>query len=378
MKIKKLFATLVSAILLVGAAGVLASCDDEKPGGDVTPTPPPASDKEYQLLGSFTDDLGPLGKGFEFMLNLDDESTAALSRYNPYNYDASDASTNSSFSASYMSGTWKEAQKDGVDCLQIKLAVVNDDGTTSDSGTYYAYDVAGTYSFDLTFPIYPGGGFTRTVTMSGSETKVYSDANAFIQAKKLSFEEPENILKAGSVNAEGEEANGAVYFKADGTFAAYSGYTEFGSGTYSKSADSFAVTFEGEKVEVTLNGTEARFIITYNMGGGYSSEYTIVVSDFTKLPDVGGAEETTVTYLGTLNGEEIKLVVLNDTECKINKSSVFSMFSFDCTYTMDGNVITITVKSEPTNEALVGMWNDIKGVKWTLDSASNTMTPITE
>lgn len=378
MKIKKLFATLLSAALIVGTIGVFAACDDNGGNTDPTPTPTPSVSKEYQLLGSFTDDLGPLGKGFEFMLNLNGEGVSVLSRYNPYNYDASDAATNSSFSASYMSGTWKEAQKDGVDCLQIKLAVVNDDGTTSDSGTYYAYDVAGTYSFDLTFPIYPGGGFTRTVTMSGSETKVYADANAFIQAKKAVFEEPESILKAGSVNSKGEEANGAVYFQADGTFIAYSGYTEFGSGTYTKSANSFAVTFDGEDVEVTVNGTEARFSITYNMGGGYSSEYTIVVSDFTKLPDVGAAEETTVTYLGTLNDEEIKLVVLNDSECKINKSSVFSMFSFDCTYTMDGNVITITIKSEPSNAALVGMWNAIKGVKWTLDSASNTMTPVVE
>ena len=40
-------------------------------------------------------------------------------------------STSPTFTASYMSGTWKEVEKDGVACLQIKLAYVDEAGTES-------------------------------------------------------------------------------------------------------------------------------------------------------------------------------------------------------------------------------------------------------
>ena len=234
MKTKKFIVAILAAILAVGAVFAFTACGPEDDGKDGDTTNP--STKSYQLVGSFTDSLGPLGDGFEFMLNLNTDGTAVLSRYNPYSYDSSDASTNRNFEEKFMEGTWKEAEKDGVDCLQIKLEVRKEDGTTSDASTSYAYDVAGEYSFELGFPIVPGMSFTRNVTLKGGETKKYADANAFIKGTCKTFTPPESVA-----TFEDEEKGGTAYVQEDGTVLLYSGYTEFATGTYYKTADDFGI-----------------------------------------------------------------------------------------------------------------------------------------
>lgn len=377
MKTKKFIVAILAAILAVGAVFAFTACGPEDDGKDGDTTNP--STKSYQLVGSFTDSLGPLGDGFEFMLNLNTDGTAVLSRYNPYSYDSSDASTNRNFEEKFMEGTWKEAEKDGVDCLQIKLEVRKEDGTTSDASTSYAYDVAGEYSFELGFPIVPGMSFTRNVTLKGGETKKYADANAFIKGTCKTFTPPESIA-----TFEDEEKGGTAYVQEDGTVLLYSGYTEFATGTYYKTADDFGIIIEGEEVEVTVNGNKASFTSIYSMGGGYDVEYTYVCDDISVLPDkapAGGEEETGEVYTATMKESlgvyeadvTYTLTLIDATNYKITAvANQMSLATMTGTYTKDGNTVTLVAGNtgDSTMPSLV------KGkLNWTLGN-DGTMTPV--
>lgn len=339
MKAKKFVVAVLAAILAVGAVFAFTACGDptEEP-------PPPTNTKSFQLVGSFTDSLGPLGQGFEFMLNLNQDGTAVLARYNPYSYDASDAAENRSFEAKFMEGTWKEAEKDGVPCLQIKLAVQKEDGTTSDASTSYAYDVAGEYSFDCSFPIVPGKGFTRTVTLKGGETKTYADDNAFIQGTKLTFTPPASIA---TFEAEGS----TVYVQQDGTLLLYSGYTQYATGSYYKTADSFGVIVENEEVDVTVEGNKATFQYTYSIGGGYDMDYTYVCEDISELPNIappasGEAYTATIkTDIPTMGEMDVAytLTLNNDNTFSLSAGvGGYSLAGMSGTYVKTGSSVTLT------------------------------------
>ena len=380
MKTKKFIVAILAAILAVGAVFAFTACGPEDDGKDGDTTNP--STKSYQLVGSFTDSLGPLGDGFEFMLNLNTDGTAVLSRYNPYSYDSSDASTNRNFEEKFMEGTWKEAEKDGVDCLQIKLEVRKEDGTTSDASTSYAYDVAGEYSFELGFPIVPGMSFTRNVTLKGGETKKYADANAFIKGTCKTFTPPESVA-----TFEDEEKGGTAYVQEDGTVLLYSGYTEFATGTYYKTADDFGIIIEGEEVEVTVNGNKASFTSIYSMGGGYDVEYTYVCDDISVLPEkakdpAGGEEETGEVYTATMHesfyGQEADvtytLTLIDATNYKITAvAGEMSLATMTGTYTKDGNTVTL-VAGNTEGSTIASLVNG--KLNWTLGN-DGTMTPVT-
>lgn len=386
MKTKKFIVAILAAILAVGAVFAFTACGPEDDGEDGDTTTP--STKSYQLVGAFTDSLGPLGDGFEFMLNLNTDGTAVLSRYNPYSYDSSDAATNTSFEEKFMEGTWKEAEKDGVDCLQIKLEVRKEDGTTSDASTSYAYDVAGEYSFELGFPIVPGMSFTRNVTLKGGETKKYADANAFIKGTCKTFTPPESIAKF-----EDEEKGGTAYVQEDGTVLLYSGYTEFATGTYYKTADDFGIIIEGEEVEVTVTGNQASFKSIYSMGGGYDVEYTYVCDDISVIPNKAKDDEggTTVpgtddkTLVGTYEGtnqpkptdrvRKYKIELYNDNTCKLTFNFMGDII-FECKYTKDGNTVTLSdlTTDNPYGGQLKGMAEE--ALVWIV-SDDGTMTVAT-
>lgn len=379
MKTKKFIVAILAAILAVGAVFAFTACGPEDDGKDGDTTNP--STKSYQLVGSFTDSLGPLGDGFEFMLNLNTDGTAVLSRYNPYSYDSSDASTNRNFEEKFMEGTWKEAEKDGVDCLQIKLEVRKEDGTTSDASTSYAYDVAGEYSFELGFPIVPGMSFTRNVTLKGGETKKYADANAFIKGTCKTFTPPESIAKF-----EDEEKGGTAYVQKDGTVLLYSGYTEFATGTYYKTADDFGIIIEGEEVVVTRDGNKASFTSIYSMGGGFDVEYTYVCDDISVLPEkakdpAGGEEETGEVYTATMHesfyGQEAEvtytLTLIDATNYKITAvAGKMSLATMTGTYTKDGNTVTL-VAGNTEGSTIASLVNG--KLNWTLGN-DGTMTSV--
>ena len=215
MKMKKLLAAVLSALMLVS---LLAACGGSPSSNSQAPSEEPSQpteggSKTYQFWGTYEESGANASMlNAAFLLNLNGDGTAVADKYMFANFDASDAATNPTFTASYMSGTWKEVEKDGVACLQIKLAYVDEAGTESNAQTAYAYDVAGVYSFDLTFPVVPGMSYTRVASMEGKEGQTYADANAFIQAYKQEFTAPESVGTFTDA-----DNNGTVYLQADGT-----------------------------------------------------------------------------------------------------------------------------------------------------------------
>ena len=373
MKKSKLVVVLLAAVLAVGMIFALTACGPEE-------KPDPPADKSYQLTGSFTDDLGPLGKGFEFMLNLNEDGSAELARYNPYTYDASDAATNKNYAAKFMQGTWKTAQKDGVDCLQIKLAVKGEDGKESDASTSYAYDVAGEYSFDCSFPIVPGMGFTRVVTLKGGETKAYADANAFIQAKKKVFTAPEHIATFTDA-----EKGGTVYVQEDGTLLFYSGKSQYKTGSYYKTETEFGVIVGDAEITVTKDGNKVSFADNYDMGGGYTTDFTYVCDDISSLPNVakpGVDEPSDKTVVGTYEGTNkpkpedtprgYKIELYDDGTCKLTFNFMTEII-FDCKYVKEGNRVTLSdlTTDNPYGAQLAGMAKE--ALVWDVNDADGTM-----
>ena len=218
-----------------------------------------------------------------YLLNLNVDGKTSLDKYSFASYDASPAASNSSYNANYMAGSWKAVQKEGVDCLQIKLAFLNDDGSedATSSATFYAYESEGVYSVDLTISIIKGQSFTRTVEMTGQKGKKYADADAFIQAYKKEFVEPTNVLKV-----ESKANGGVVYFQEDGKVLIYVGTNKVASGTYVKTATSLTLNINEEEIPVTLSQSGGSFSYTYDLAGYQSIEleFEFPIADFAKLP----------------------------------------------------------------------------------------------
>lgn len=375
MKLKKLLALGLSLVMVLA----LAACGDD--AADATPTPggsntdAPTSTKSFQFYGKFDEGDGANASMLNaaFLLNLNEDGTAVADRYMFSNYDASDAATNPTYTASYMSGTWKEAERDGVPCLQIKLAYVDEAGNESNSQTAYAYDVAGVYSFDLTFPVVPGMSYTRTATMEGSEGKTYADANAFIQAYKVDFVAPENVAAL-----EDAENGGTAYLQADGTLLVYAGYNNVAQGTWAVDGGALAVTIGEAAVDVTMDGSKATFSYDYSVAEGYSTTYTFTCDDVTALPaPTGGAEtpaeggEAEAEGIASYEAGGLVLVLLDDTNMKV-KFPEYDMERDGFTYVLDGNTLTVTAPGEDVLGAFGQIWSAMGAETWTIDG--NTAT----
>ena len=375
MKLKKLLTLGLSLVMVLA----LAACGDD--AADATPTPggsntdAPTSTKSFQFYGKFDEGDGANASMLNaaFLLNLNEDGTAVADRYMFSNYDASDAATNPTYTASYMSGTWKEAERDGVPCLQIKLAYVDEAGNESNSQTAYAYDVAGVYSFDLTFPVVPGMSYTRTVTMEGSEEKTYADANAFIQAYKAEFVPPENVAAL-----EDAENGGTAYLQPDGTLLVYAGYNNVAQGTWTVDGGALAVTIGEAAVDVTMDGSKATFSYDYSVAEGYSTTYTFTCDDVTALPaPTGGAEtpaeggEAEAEGIASYEAGGLVLVLLDDTNMKV-KFPEYDMERDGFTYVLDGNTLTVTAPGEDVLGAFGQIWSAMGAETWTIDGSTAT------
>ena len=375
MKLKKLLALGLSLVMVLA----LAACGDD--AANATPTPggsntdAPTSTKSFQFYGKFDEGDGANASMLNaaFLLNLNEDGTAVADRYMFSNYDASDAATNPTYTASYMSGTWKEAERDGVPCLQIKLAYVDEAGNESNSQTAYAYDVAGVYSFDLTFPVVPGMSYTRTVTMEGSEEKTYADANAFIQAYKAEFVPPENVAAL-----EDAENGGTAYLQPDGTLLVYAGYNNVAQGTWTVDGGALAVTIGEAAVDVTMDGSKATFSYDYSVAEGYSTTYTFTCDDVTALPaPTGGAEtpaeggEAEAEGIASYEAGGLVLVLLDDTNMKV-KFPEYDMERDGFTYVLDGNTLTVTAPGEDVLGAFGQIWSAMGAETWTIDGSTAT------
>lgn len=368
MKLRKLLVALLAVVMAVGVATAFAACGD----GDKPDDKKPANDKSYQLNGSLTDNLGPLGKGYEYMLNLNVDGSSVLSRYNPYNYNTEAAATNKDYDAEFMTGTWKAAQKEGIDCLQIKLAAKTQDGGTANDVTVYSYETAGVYSVEITIPIVVGQSYTRSISLTGGETKKYADADAFIQGTKKTFVAPESVTTF--VAKEG----GTLYVQNGGKVIAYYGYQEVANGTYVKDATSMTVNLKGTDYPVTIEGNKGSFEYTHNIYGDYKAELHFVCEDLTKVPNAGAPEFTEVAYKGTYKGTEYTITLTSATECDYKSGAYGGQIpAYACTYTLgQDKVVKLTVKTEPTESNMVAIWNGMKNIVWTLNETDKTMTGV--
>lgn len=330
---KKLFTT-----LCVFAGLAFTACGGTNDQGG-KPSGPAQNTDSYQFEGkleeggsfaSFTDAA--------YLLNLNVDGKTSLDKYAFATYDASDAATNSSYSASWMSGTWKAVQKEGVDCLQIKLAFVNEDGSEEGAGTYYAYESEGVYSVELTLSLIKGQSFTRTIEMTGKKGQLFADANAFIQKYKKEFVEPENILKV-----ESKSNGGVAYFQQDGKVLIYVGTNNVASGTYVKTATSLTLHIGETEIPVTLSQNGGTFTYNYDLAGYQSIElvFEFPIADFAKLP---------VTQQGGEGGEVLPETVL--VQLKDEEHGATLTFNKDKTY-----VISMAFGSYGSFDVQKGAWS---------------------
>lgn len=374
MKMKKLLAAVVSAMMLgsmLAACGGSPSNNSQTSGSETSQSG--EGGKTYQFWGTYEEDGENASMlNAAFLLNLNEDGTSVADKYMFANYDASDAATNPTYTASYMSGTWKEVEKDGVECLQIKLAYVDDAGNESNAQTAYAYDVAGVYSFDLTFPVVPGMSYTRVASMEGKEGQTYADANAFIQAYKQEFTAPE------SVGTFTDAANNATaYLQADGTLLLYAGYDKFAEGKWALADGAISITLNDEAVDVTMDGNKATFTAERDMGEGNTTSFTFVCDDISALsaPEAGAEAPAEAPAeaegIATYEAGDLELVLLDDTNMKV-KYPAYGMERDGFTYVLDGDTLTVTAPSEDVMGAFGQIWAGVGAEKWTI--SGNTAT----
>ena len=174
------FTALLLAMIMVLSLGFVSSA---------LATDAPADDAEtvlplYQFVGKYEEE----GQGADrvnaaFKLDLFENGTAVCDRYRFMAKDASKAIVNQSYDDEFMTGTWEATQKDGIDCLRIELACDNN-GTKVNKQVIYAYEVVGTYTAELEFPIVIGMDYKRTASIASPE-ETLADDDAFIAAFQL-------------------------------------------------------------------------------------------------------------------------------------------------------------------------------------------------
>lgn len=373
MKMKKLLAAVLSATML---GSMLAACGGSGSNSQTSGSETSQSGeggKTYQFWGTYEEDGENASMlNAAFLLNLNEDGTSVADKYMFANYDASDAATNPTYTTSYMSGTWKEVEKDGVECLQIKLAYVDDAGNESNAQTAYAYDVAGVYSFDLTFPVVPGMSYTRVASMEGKEGQTYADANAFIQAYKQEFTAPESVGTFTDATN-----NGTAYLQADGTLLLYAGYDKFADGKWALADGAISITLNDEAVDVTMDGNKATFTAERDMGEGNTTSFTFVCEDISALsaPEAGAQTPAQAPAeaegIATYEAGDLELVLLDDTNMKV-KYPAYGMERDGFTYVLDGDTLTVTAPSEDVMGAFAQIWAGVGAEKWTI--SGNTAT----
>lgn len=371
MKMKKLLAAVVSATMLGSMLAACGGSNSQTSGSETSQSG--EGGKTYQFWGTYEEDGENASMlNAAFLLNLNEDGTSVADKYMFANYDASDAATNPTYTASYMSGTWKEVEKDGVECLQIKLAYVDDAGNESNAQTAYAYDVAGVYSFDLTFPVVPGMSYTRVASMEGKEGQTYADANAFIQAYKQEFTAPESVGTFTDATN-----NATAYLQADGTLLLYAGYDKFAEGKWALADGAISITLNDEAVDVTMDGNKATFTAERDMGEGNTTSFTFVCDDISALsaPEAGAEAPAEAPAeaegIATYEAGDLELVLLDDTNMKV-KYPAYGMERDGFTYVLDGDTLTVTAPSEDVMGAFAQIWAGVGAEKWTI--SGNTAT----
>lgn len=380
MKLKKrLFATVLS-VLSSASILALAGCSNTssevgKPGDTSGNT----EAKTYQFLGLMDDaDLASYGMQYALWLKLDADGTASMDRYGFLSYDDSPAAENSSYTADYMVGTWEETTRDGVECVEVSVGVKTESGEMTAVTTGSAYNIGGKYSFELTVPIVVGM-FDRAVTFEGQEGTLYEDADAFIQANVKKFEAPESVTTLTDA-----EHDATVYIQDDGNALMYYGYSEIATGTYTNDGEgALAFTFgEDEKIDATVDveADTASFTYHYVMYGDFAMDLKFT-GTYSKIPEIASSteepDESENSYTGTYNKQTWTLTLNDETNCTMSTTMGGFSVPFNGTYVKDEeNIVTITCN--PSNPTMQDIWAGVKDVRWKLNDADHTMTPVTE
>lgn len=380
---KKALALILAALMVLA---MIACGGESKPAANNQPAannttstepakteaePAPAAKKSYQLVGRYEEEGANAGMlNAAFLLNLNEDGTAVADRYQFAQYNASPAAENPSYQASYLSGTWKEVEKDGVACLQIKLAYIDEAGNSSNDQTAYAYEIAGEYSFDLTFPIVPGMSYSRIAPMVGGETKVYADADAFIAANKLDFVEPESLVKFASDAA-------SVYLQDGGAALLYVGTSKAAEGKWSADGE-LKIDLGGEPVAVTVDGAKASIAFSRDRGDGEMVDYTLTCDDISALasaaPAAAPAEDAPYT------GDPIDLggnpydatLTLNDD----GTATLSVAMGMNVLYTKVGDVVALTENPDAPLEGYGATIFSIVPHAWQVNDETKTMTAL--
>ena len=372
MKFKKLTA-LLTGMTLVAALGVLAACgDSETSSSDSSGDSDSSTSATYQFAGTYSEGLEFLPE-LDLLLNLEEGGEADVDTYKPYSYDTSAAESNTGYTEDYMTGTWEETEKNGVACLKIVLEV-NDEDETLGSKTYYAYESSGTYSFEITFPMVIGMSYTRTAVMYGSATKTYADADAFIQAYAITFEEPDYVAIFTD-----EDNDAVAYIQEDGTVLIYEANVSIASGTYTKDSDGMTVTISSTDYPVTVNDDgSASFTYVYSPGAGYETEYTFTTDDYSAIPETtesdGDDETAEGVYVGTYGDYEFTLTLDEDNGTAVLSTTYYGYtMGVNCYYTLEDSVVTLTRTEASLESQYEDMIWELATDTWTV-SDDGTMT----
>lgn len=165
-----------------------------------------AAPVSIQLVGAYVEE----GEGASrvtaaFKMNLLEDGTVECDRYRYLEGDASDAAENPTYDNNFMTGTWANSEKDGIECLKIEIACTDEKGEQVNAQTLYAYDFIGDYSVDMSFPIIIGMQYQRELTVEGSAEILFADDNAFIGAYKLDAAAEEAPAEAPAAEEPAEE-----------------------------------------------------------------------------------------------------------------------------------------------------------------------------
>lgn len=375
---KKILAIALAAMMVFAMIACTGSNPAEtKPAAETAateaPAAEPASSETYQLCGVYAED----GQGADmmtaaFVLDLNADGSAKLARYKYLSYDASPAATNPSYEDSFMSGTWKKVEKDGIESLQIKIAVVNGDGSTTNDQTVYAYESAGDWSVEIAFPIVPGMSYSRNVELIGNTEKKFADGDAMIAQYKQEFVAPEHVAMF-----EAEGGNAAYLFE-DGKLALYVAHQAAAEGTW-KLGEALEITVNGEAVNVISDGTTASFEYSRDRGDGELITENYVCGDITALEKVAPqeaaapAEDAPYTsvakvQLGADNAFDATLVLNED------GTAVFTVaMGMNVKYEKLGNVVVLYQDEAAPLEGNAAAIFGAAPKAWILDDETKTM-----
>lgn len=139
-----------------------------------------------QLIGAYVEEgEGAARVTAAFKMDLLEDGTVEVDRYRYLEGNISNAAENPTYDDKYMTGTWANSEKDGIECLKIEIACTDENGAQVNGQTLYAYDFMGDYSVDMVFPIIVGMQYQRELTVEGSAEVKLADDNALIAAYQL-------------------------------------------------------------------------------------------------------------------------------------------------------------------------------------------------